>query len=89
MAVGVPTEADDAGVLEAVYSPAPVGTLAFGIEAVLDCAADNWLPLVQGRGSFSLMLMPDNMVYFGLREGDTQLWLDAAQQAVAIGGLCE
>jgi hypothetical protein len=80
---------DRSGMLEAVYVPAPVGAQALGIEAVLACAADNWLPLVQGRGGFSLMLMPDNTAYFELRDGDTPLWLDAAQQSAAIGTLCD
>jgi hypothetical protein len=76
-------------VLEAVYSPASVGAQARGIESVLGCAADNWLPLVQGRGGISLMLMPDNTAYYALRDGDTALWLDAAQQSAAIGSLCD
>jgi hypothetical protein len=81
--------ADRLGVLEAIYSPAPVGEQALGIEAVLGCAADNWLPLVQGRGGFSLLLMPDNTAYYVLRDGDTPQWLDVAQESTAIGSLCD
>jgi hypothetical protein len=62
---------------------------ALGIEAVLACAADNWLPLVQGRGGFSLVLLPDNTVHYELRDGDTVMLLDAAQQSAAMGSLCE
>jgi len=81
--------ADSWGVLEVVYSPAPAGMPALGIEAVLACAADNWLPLVQGRGGFSLVLLPDNTVHYELRDGDTVMLLDAAQQSAAMGSLCE
>jgi hypothetical protein len=77
------------GVLEARYSPASLGDQALGIESVMGCAADNWLPLVQGRGGFSLMLMPDNTAYYSLRDGNTAWWLDAAQPSVAIGSLCD
>jgi hypothetical protein len=35
------------------------------------------------------MLMPDNTAYVELRDGDTPLWLNAAQQSAAIGSLCD
>ena len=77
------------GVLEAAYAPAEPGASAPGIEAVLACAADNWLPLVQGGGGFSWVLMPDNSVYYELRDGDTVMLLDATQQSAAMDSLCD
>jgi hypothetical protein len=77
------------GVLEAAYAPAEPGASAPGIEAVLACATDNWLPLVQGGGGFSWVLMPDNSVYYELRDGDTVMLLDATQQSAAMDSLCD
>jgi hypothetical protein len=77
------------GLMELRYSPASLGNQALGIESVMGCAADFWLPLVQGRGGISLMLMPDDTAYYALRDGDFAMWLDAAQQSAAIGSLCD
>jgi hypothetical protein len=77
------------GMLEAVYSPATVGNQAPGIETVTTCAAETWLPQVQGRGGISMVLMPDDTTHFVLSDPVGTLWLDAMAESEAISSLCE
>ena len=80
---------DRRGMLEPVYSPTSIDAQALGIEAIMGCAADNWLPLVQGRGGVSLRMLQDGATNYVLRDGEKLVWLDAKQPSVAIGGLCD
>jgi hypothetical protein len=80
---------DGRGSLEAVYTPASLGNQALGIESVMGCAADTWLPLVQGRGGITMVLTADDSSHFVLSDADQHLWLDAAGESAAISGLCD
>jgi hypothetical protein len=77
------------GFLRAEYSPADVGVDVGEIESVMGCAAEAWLPLVQGRGGITMMLMLDGKRFYALSDADEHLWLDAAGESSAISGLCD
>lgn len=77
------------GALELRYSPASLGNQAIGIESVMSCAADLWLPLVQGRGGISLVVLSDNSLNYELTDGDNVTWLDVGREGSAISNLCE
>jgi hypothetical protein len=77
------------GVLEATYSPATVGNEAIEIESVMACAAESWLPLVQGQGGIDRVLSADGRTSYELSGARTVLWLDAATESAAIESLCE
>ena len=76
------------GTIEAVYVPGSVDAQSLNIESVLGCAADAWLPLVQGQGGISLTLMPDGSSQYALQDGDAYLWLDAERESYVISSLC-
>jgi hypothetical protein len=84
-----PHPAASSGVLEAVYTPASVGNQASAIESVMACAAETWLPQVQGRGGISLVLLPDDTTQFVLSDATGSMWLDAGDESAAISSLCD
>jgi hypothetical protein len=70
------------------YLPTAVGDYAGAIESVLSCAATEWLPLVQNRGGFTMLLTPDSGPLYALDEGNRVLFLGAITEGVAISDLC-
>jgi hypothetical protein len=79
---------DSRGALEAVYTRTSVGSQALDIESVMGCAAETWLPLVQGRGGITMVLTADGTSHFVLSDANQQLWLDAVRESAAISELC-
>jgi hypothetical protein len=77
------------GFLRVEYSPADVSVKVGEIESVMGCAAEAWLPLVQGRGGITMLLMLDGKRLYALSDADKDLWLDADRESAAISGLCE
>jgi len=76
------------GVLDAQYTPAATGGEVLDIGSVMGCAAESWLPLVQGEGGISLMLLPDGTESYVLSESKSTspLWLNGA---AAMRSLCD
>jgi hypothetical protein len=77
------------GLLEAVYTPASLGNQALETESVMSCAADAWLPLVQGRGGITMMLSPDDQLHYVMRDAGEETWLKASSESAAVTGLCD
>jgi len=77
------------GLLAARYEPQTVDSSELAIEAVMDCAAELWLPLVQGRGGAGLVLLPDDSLVYELSLGQEADWLDARSEALAFSSLCD
>jgi hypothetical protein len=75
--------------LEAVYTPASLDDQARAIESVMRCAADAWLPLVQGSGGITLTLTPDDQLHYVMRDAGEDIWLNAGTESAAVTSLCE
>jgi len=79
----------DRGIMGARYLPAALGNEALGIESVMACAAETWLPLFIGRGGISLMLTSEDTAHYVLRDGEATFLLDAARSAEAMESFCD
>lgn len=53
------------------------------------CSADLWLPFMSGYGGISLLVLPNNSVYYYFADDDEYLWMDAAVEAHKIRSLCQ
>jgi hypothetical protein len=84
-----PCGAGTTGLLEAIYTPASVGNGALEIQQVLGCAAETWLPAVQGHGGMTVLLLPDDSLHYVLSDAGKDLWLDAGADSGEINRLCD
>ncbi|MCQ3828710.1 choice-of-anchor D domain-containing protein [Microbulbifer elongatus] len=53
------------------------------------CSNLLWLPFMSGYGGISVLILPNNSVYYYFGDDDEYLWMDAAQEAHAIRSLCQ
>ncbi|WP_231758563.1 choice-of-anchor D domain-containing protein [Microbulbifer elongatus] len=53
------------------------------------CSNPLWLPFMSGYGGISVLILPNNSVYYFFGDDDEYLWMDAAQEAHAIRSLCQ
>jgi hypothetical protein len=84
-----PCGAGTTGLLEAIYTPASVGNGALQIQQVLGCAAETWLPAVQGHGGMTVLLLPDDSLHYVLSDAGKDLWLGAGADSGEINRLCD
>ncbi|HEY8569938.1 choice-of-anchor D domain-containing protein [Microbulbifer sp.] len=52
------------------------------------CSAPLWLPFMSGYGGISILILPNNTVYYYFSDADEYLWMDAAQESHNIRSLC-
>nr|WP_237709699.1 choice-of-anchor D domain-containing protein [Microbulbifer agarilyticus] len=53
------------------------------------CSNPLWLPFMSGYGGITVLILPNDSVYYYFGDDDEYLWMDAAQQANAIRSLCQ
>ncbi|MGQ9426453.1 choice-of-anchor D domain-containing protein [Gilvimarinus sp. F26214L] len=53
------------------------------------CSGDVWLPFMSGYGGISVLILPNDSVYYYFSDDDEYPWMDAAVQAHGIRSLCE
>lgn len=52
------------------------------------CSGDVWLPFMSGYGGISVLILPNDSVYYYFSDDDEYLWMDAAVEAHGIRSLC-
>ena len=53
------------------------------------CTNPLWLPFMSGYGGISVLILPNDSVYYYFGDDDEYLWMDAAQEAHSIRSLCQ
>ncbi|MBY6210115.1 choice-of-anchor D domain-containing protein [Microbulbifer agarilyticus] len=53
------------------------------------CSNPLWLPFMSGYGGISVLILPNNSVYYYFSDDDVFLWMDAAQESHSIRSLCQ
>jgi hypothetical protein len=53
------------------------------------CSSDLWIPLMSGYGGISVLILPNNSVFYMFADDDEYLWMDAAVEAHGIRSLCQ
>lgn len=52
------------------------------------CSGDVWLPFMSGYGGISVLILPNDSVYYYFSDDDEYVWMDAAVEAHGIRSLC-
>ncbi|WP_105102262.1 choice-of-anchor D domain-containing protein [Microbulbifer pacificus] len=52
------------------------------------CSNPLWLPFMSGYGGISVLILPNNTVYYYFGDDDEYLWMEAAQESHGIRSLC-
>ena len=52
------------------------------------CSGAQWIPFLSGFGGITVVLLPNDSVYYYFSDNDTYYWLEAAQEAHGIRSLC-
>lgn len=53
------------------------------------CSGNQWLPFLSGYGGISVVLLPNDSVYYYFSDNDTYFWMEAVQEAHKIRSLCQ
>ena len=53
------------------------------------CSGDLWLPFMSGYGGISVLLLPNDTVYYYFADDDAYTWMDAAVESHGIRSLCQ
>ncbi|WP_231902403.1 serine hydrolase [Microbulbifer thermotolerans] len=53
------------------------------------CSGDLWIPFLSGFGGITVVLLPNNSIYYYFSDNDTYYWLEAVQEAHKIRSLCQ
>lgn len=53
------------------------------------CSNPLWLPFMSGYGGISVLILPNNSVYYFFADDDEYLWMEAAQESHGIRSLCQ
>lgn len=53
------------------------------------CSGQQWIPFLSGFGGISVVLLPNDSVYYYFSDNDTYYWLEAVQQAHGIRSACQ
>ncbi|WP_299594849.1 choice-of-anchor D domain-containing protein [uncultured Microbulbifer sp.] len=57
--------------------------------SISGCSNPLWLPFMSGYGGISVLILPNNSLYYYFGDDDEYLWMDAAQEAHSIRSLCQ
>ncbi|WP_105102853.1 hypothetical protein [Microbulbifer pacificus] len=53
------------------------------------CSGAQWIPFLSGFGGITVVLLPNDSVYYYFSDNDTYYWLEAVQEAHGIRSLCQ
>lgn len=64
------------------------GFWALNAQSNLGCSNAAWIPFMSGFGGITVLLLPNDTVYYYFSDNDTYLWMEAAQESAKIRTLC-
>jgi hypothetical protein len=64
------------------------GLWALNAQSNLGCSNATWIPFMSGFGGITVLLLPNDTVYYYFSDNDTYLWMEAAQESAKIRTLC-
>ena len=64
------------------------GFWAWDATKELGCAKETWIPFMSGYGGITVVLMPNNTVYYYFSDGDAYDWDRAAAESNRIRKFC-
>lgn len=64
------------------------GFWAHNAQTGLGCSNATWIPFMSGFGGITVLLLPNDTVYYYFSDNDTYLWMEAAQESAKIRSLC-
>lgn len=64
------------------------GFWALNARTNLGCSNAAWIPFMSGFGGITVLLLPNDTVYYYFSDNDTYLWMEAAQESAKIRTLC-
>ncbi|HEY0938486.1 MAG TPA: hypothetical protein VGE08_00190 [Steroidobacter sp.] len=64
------------------------GFWALNAQTNLGCSNPAWIPFMSGFGGITVLLLPNDTVYYYFSDNDTYLWMEAAQESAKIRTLC-
>jgi len=64
------------------------GFWAWDATDYLKCSKETWIPFMSGYGGISVVLMPNNSVYYYFSDGDVYAWGKAAAESNRIRKFC-
>lgn len=53
------------------------------------CSSELWLPFMSGYGGITVLILPNDSVYYYFSDDDEYVWMDAAVEAHGIRSLCQ
>ncbi|KUJ83722.1 hypothetical protein AWR36_007795 [Microbulbifer flavimaris] len=53
------------------------------------CSGAQWIPFLSGYGGITVVLLPNDSVYYYFSDNDTYYWLEAVQEAHGIRSACQ
>ncbi len=53
------------------------------------CSGNQWIPFLSGFGGITVVLLPNDSVYYYFSDNDTYYWLEAVQEAHQIQSACQ
>ena len=65
------------------------GFWAYNVRTGMACANDTYIPFMSGYGGITVLLLPNDMVYYYFSDNGTYVWLDAAKEAAKIRAICQ
>lgn len=65
------------------------GFWAHDVRSGLGCTRSTWVPFMSGFGGITVLLLPNDTVYYYFSDNDTHLWMDAAREAAKIRPICQ
>ncbi|UTW44119.1 choice-of-anchor D domain-containing protein [bacterium SCSIO 12696] len=65
------------------------GFWAYESSQILNCSNPTWVPFMSGFGGVTVLLMPNDTVYYYVSDNDTYLWGRAAIESNNISGYCQ
>jgi len=65
------------------------GFWAYNIQKTLGCKEEQWLPLMSGFGGISVVLMPNDTIYYHFSDDNKFSWRNAAKESHKLRPYCE
>lgn len=64
------------------------GFWAHDAKSGLGCSNPTYIPFMSGYGGITVLLLPNDTVYYYFSDNDTYLWMEAAQESAKIRAIC-
>lgn len=64
------------------------GFWAHNVQTGLSCSNPTWVPFMSGFGGITVLLLPNDTVYYYFSDNNTYLWMEAAKESAKIRPIC-